>query len=151
MKKILFFIILFSSPVMAIDDASSKNFDKYRMLHLNTVGSDPVIEVSAIFFPPEGKKVNSASMIRLWEKVGNVWQIADKAYADNEISLLNGNQLKKTLTIKNQKSDHALEVDFIHCDYQGGQCQMQKYLCPLKKSKNSKNQSVKMNLKLAKN
>lgn len=145
-----FFLLLFLSlsAAWAIDDASFSNSDKYKFLNLETLSTNPEMELNIQFHPPEGKKVNTGSMIRLWEKNGKEWEIADKAYAEGELSLITDKKLIKTLTAKNIKVDSAIEIDFIHCNHQGGQCQMQKYLGKIKRGKGTKENHLSLDLKL---
>lgn len=147
--KRLFLIILFTvNAAWAIDDGSFSNKDKYKFLTLEMISNNPAVELDIQFHPPEGKKVNTGSMIRLWEKNGKEWEITDKAYAEGEISLITEKKLIKTLTAKNIKADSAVEIDFIHCNHQGGQCQMQKYLGKIKRGKGNKENHLSFDLKL---
>lgn len=147
----ILFLAIMMTNVFAIDSESFKNKDKYEFLKLTPVGkNESELNVNIFFHPPEGKKVNSASMIRLWENNGkdSEWVIADKAYASGELSILHNNQMEKKLNSKNVHLEQAIEIDFIHCNYSGGQCQMQKYLGKIMRSKKSKNHSLELSLKL---
>jgi len=148
MKYLLFLILFTVNATWAIDDDSFSNIDKYKFLTLETISTNPAMELTIQFHPPEGKKVNTGSMIRLWEKNGKAWEIADKAYAEGEVSLITEKKLIKTLTAKNIKADSAIEIDFIHCNHEGGQCQMQKYLAKIKRGKGSKENHLSLDLKL---
>jgi hypothetical protein len=148
MKWLLLASFLTIQNAWSIDDASFSNKDKYLFLKLESLSANPAIEFEIQFHPPEGKKVNTGSMIRLWEKTGKEWEIADKAYADGELSVMTEKKLTKTLTAKNIKADSAIEIDFIHCNYSGGQCQMQKYLGKMKRGKGIKENHLALDLKL---
>lgn len=148
MKYFLLFILFAVNASWAIDDDSFSNKDKYKILTLEPLSSNPVFELNIQFHPPIGKKVNTGSMIRLWEKNGKEWEIVDKAYAEGELSLITDKKLIKTLTAKNIKADSAIEIDFIHCNQEGGQCQMQKYLGKIKRGKGTKENHLSLDLKL---
>jgi len=148
MKWLLLLSLLSIQNAWSLDDASFSNKDKYVFLHLEKLSEKPEMELAIQFHPPEGKKVNTGSMVRLWEKNGKEWEIADKAYADGELSVMTEKKLTKTLVSKNIKADAAIEIDFIHCNHQGGQCQMQKYLGKIKRGTGSKENHLKLDLKL---
>lgn len=137
MQKILLFIILsvFSEILFAIEDDSFKNHDKYKFLELIAGKNQQTFLYDITFHPPKGKKLNSGSMMRLWEKVGKDWQVSDKAYTDGEM-LFPPFVVKKELKAMKSESELALEIDFIHCNHSGGQCQMQKFLGKIKRQKN---------------
>ena len=146
MKFLLFF--LFSTSLFAIDDESFGNKDKYIFLDLNGNSNQASFVFDITFIPPAGKKLNSGSMIRLWEKTKAGWEVSDKGYTDESIAFLSSYHLKKELKSKTLDSDLALEVDFIHCDHSGGQCKMQKYLGKIRRSPKTKATEQKLKLKI---
>ena len=148
MKYLLIFLLSLSTAVFALDDESFTNKDKYVFLDLNGNTDQSSFFFDITFVPPAGKKLNSGSMIRLWEKTKTGWEISDKGYTDEGIAFLSSYHLKKELKSKSMTSDLALEIDFIHCDHSGGQCKMQKYLGKIKRSPKTKAADQKLNLKI---
>lgn len=146
MKYLLIFLL--STSVFALDDDSFKNKDKYIFLDLIGSNEQSSFVFDITFVPPAGKKLNSGSMIRLWEKTKTGWEISDKGYTDEGMAFLSSYHLKKELKSKSLSSDLALEVDFIHCDHSGGQCKMQKYLGKIRRSPKTKATEQKLKLKI---
>ena len=57
-------------------------------------------------------------------------------------------KLKFDDNLQSKKSEIALEAEFIHCNYKGGQCAMEKYLGKVKRSPKSTNKNLSLDLKI---
>lgn len=134
----LFLFILNSHFVWAdIDDLSFKNKDKYQFLSEKMIGASDSFNIKIKFVPPKGKKVNPASYVKIWEKDKLTWKLSETLELGTVREEFSDNLLLHNVLLKSKISEVALEVDFIHCTYSGGQCDQERYLGKIKRKKGS--------------
>jgi hypothetical protein len=145
---ISFFILGLFNSAMAIDDTSFKNKDKYQSLNLQPIGLLQEFDVHATFYPPEGKKLNKASYIKIWEKKNREWSETFEINPEFDMGLIPEYKLEKKVKVASMKSDLAIEIEFIHCSQSGGQCAMERYLGKIKRKKKSDQKDIKLTLRI---
>ena len=133
-----------------IDDQSFKNTDKYKILKGIAIANTDSINLDFNFFPPKGKKVNTASYVKIWEKkeATSSWELTENVELSSSSEEFDGHILTHNSILKSKNSSVAVEVDFIHCNYNGGQCDQERYLAKLKRVKSIANVKVKYDLKI---
>lgn len=147
-KWIIPFLFFNFALGLEIDDSTFFNKEKYVILKNSKIGKFEELNLNIKFIPPTGKKVNKASFVRIWEKKVNIWKDLEYFELDSEESKFYQNNLTYTAKLKNRDNDMAIEVDFIHCDYSGGQCNQERYLKKLKRTQIKANNVIKLVLKI---
>lgn len=145
---LILFLIFKSIIASAIDDSSFKNKDKYQFLKIPAIADSKDFEVRATFYPPEGKKLNKASYIKIWEKKNKTWSVSDEITPEYNLGLLPEYKLEKRITVDSFKSPLAVEVEFIHCSLSGGQCAMERYLGKIDRKKLSTQKNINLTLRI---
>lgn len=144
---VLFFCLLIVKNILAIDHQSFKNKDKYEILSEKFIGIRDSFNYEIQFVPPEGKKVNNASFVKVWEEINQKWlEVETVVVGEATYEYTNQNLLRNVL-LKNKSSNVALEIDFVYCSYSGGQCQQERYLQKIGRKK-SKEDKVTLKLKI---
>jgi len=146
-KLVIITCLLCSIGILAIDHQSFKNKDKYELLTDKTIGARDSFNYEIQFVPPEGKKVNDATYVKVWEEINHKWiEVETVVVGEATYEYTNQNLLRNVL-LKNKNSNIALEIDFIYCSYSGGQCQQERYLQKIGRNK-SKDDKVTLKLKI---
>ncbi len=148
----LFSFILLLSPFLikaAIEDSSFLNEGRYALLKDVSLANKKFINLSIQFIPPKGKKVNTASFVKVWEKKQNEWLMVKKYTADDAEFDSSTNRLRARTILENSDSLAAIEVEFIYCNKNGGgQCDMERYLTKIVRHSHSKDTSLNLKLKI---
>jgi hypothetical protein len=149
LKALIIFLVLHSGAIFAIDDSSFANKDRYVLLSLNSIKKNTSFNVTASCFPPKGKKLNPHSLVRIWEKINGKWILADKISPDEDFGLNTNYKMAKKVSTSKQNSEIALEIDFIHCNKNGGgQCSMEKYLGKIVRTEKAKDDQLIFDLRI---
>lgn len=153
LKKFSCFLILFLSSVSLsfgdIDDGSFSNDGKYALLKNTKLSINDVFDLKIQFIPPTGKKVNSASYVKVWEKQNGNWILAKRFSAEDKNFNQSTNTLNATLNFKTNNLPAALEVEFIYCNKDGsGQCDMERYLTKIVRQKEFRENVLNLKLKI---
>jgi hypothetical protein len=149
MKWILFLFLLSSNIISGeLTDESFKNKEKYTFLKTLLIGELDSINLDFKFIPPKGKKVNHASSVKVWEKNKKDWILTDSLELSSNDEEFGDNILTHNTILKSKKSEVALEIDFIHCDFKGGRCDQEKFLTKLIRKSKSTESKVKYVLKI---
>jgi hypothetical protein len=151
MKTGWFFLLCFllnATVAFAIDDSSFKNKDKYQFLKIPSISSSKEFEVNATFYPPEGKKLNKASYIKIWEKKNKTWSVSEVLNPEYDLGIMPEYKLDKKVSLDSIKAPVAIEVEFIHCSLSGGQCAMERYLGKVERSKSSSRKNINLTLRI---
>jgi hypothetical protein len=149
MKLIIVLFWLSSNGFCAeLSDESFKNNEKYTFLKTLTIGELDSINLDFKFIPPKGKKVNHASSVKVWEKNAKDWALTDSLELNSNDEEFGDNILTHNSILKSKKSEVAIEIDFIHCDFKGGRCDQEKFLSKLIRKSKSTESKVKYVLKI---
>jgi hypothetical protein len=146
--KLIFFIAYSFFTFADIDDSSFKNSDRYVFLKDQSIPKTNSFNLEIKFIPPKGKKVNKASFVRVWEKQKNNWEKTDNLEIQEISEEFENNILTHNAILKSRLSIVAIEIDFIHCDFKGGQCASEKYLSKILRDKNTKKAKISYTLKI---
>ncbi|MBP9680824.1 MAG: hypothetical protein KBD76_05430 [Bacteriovorax sp.] len=147
--RLLILFALFSRFAFAeIDDLSFKNNDKYQFLPEMKIGISDSFNIKVQFVPPKGKKVNLATFVKIWEKEKKGWELSETLDLANSKQEFSDNLLLHNVLLKSKKSEVAIEIDFIHCTYSGGQCDQERYLGKIKRLKGTQTSLLYYHLKI---
>lgn len=141
-------LIAFQATAFAIDDSSFKNKDKYQFLKIQPIGKIKEFNIHATFYPPEGKKLNKASYIKVWEKKKKEWVLAEQITPDLDLGLLPEYKLEKKVNVDSTNTPLAVEIEFIHCSLSGGQCAMEKFLGKIERKAAVDQQTINLTLRI---
>ena len=150
MKYVLFLTILTLNAFAEIDDSSFVNKDRYLILPLKSLGLTDSINFEIEFVPPAGKKVNKASFIKIYEKNSKNWSLTETVEIENAFEEFDGRVLTHNSILKTKNALVGVEIDFIHCDYAGRQCDQERYIGKINRSKKTKDNKVKYTLRIKK-
>lgn len=132
-----------------IDDSSFSNEGRYALLQDVQLKKSNTIDLQIQFVPPSGKKVNSASFVKVWEKKDQHWKLIKKYTAEDLVFNPATNSLKAKASLEKSDSLSAVEVEFIYCNKNGGgQCDMERYLTKIVRTPQSKSSAFKLKLKI---
>jgi hypothetical protein len=140
--------LFLSFSSFALTDEAFKNTDKYQFLKISPIKKSKTFSLHAVFYPPEGKKLNHASYIKIWEKKNKSWNIVDELTPQSDLGLLQEYKLEKEVTTKDDLTTIAVEIEFIHCSLNGGQCAMERFLGKIPREAKSKGTSVNLTLRI---
>jgi hypothetical protein len=146
---LLLSLFLYSFTIYALEESAFKNKDRYVLMKFSPVKKELSFTVTAHCYPPKGKKLNSASFIKFWEKSNNQWILRDKILPDESFDVMGDYQMSKLVKAHELNSELALEVEFIHCNkVGGGQCSMERYLGKVPRSSKVKSNELDFDLKI---
>lgn len=146
---ILFFSIVSAATSAAIDDSSFSNDGRYALLKDYHVKNGKLIDLQIQFVPPSGKKVNTASFVKIWEKKATEWFLVKKISADDEDFNVVTNSLKTKISLDKTDTFSAIEIEFIYCNKNGGgQCDMERYLARIVRNTQSKSTVLRLKLEI---
>jgi hypothetical protein len=149
MKFLLILLFLVSGLSFAeINDQSFQNTDKYSMLKFPEVGESKEINLEIKFVPPKNQKVNHASFIKVWENDKKEWKLNSTFVVGDLPTFDYLRTFEKSVALHSKKSKIAIEIEFIHCGYSGGQCAMEKYLGKIERSERISNKLISAELKI---
>lgn len=150
--KLLISLYLLSSISVLkaeIDDASFSNDGRYALLKDAHLKNNKSIDLQIQFIPPSGKKVNTASFVKVWEKQNNEWKLVKKYTAEDGVFNSATNRLRAKTSLAKTDSLTAVEVEFIYCNKNGGgQCDMERYLTKIVRNPQSKSTALKLKLEI---
>ncbi len=147
----LFLFTIFLVPVFslkAIDQKSFQDKNRYEILNEASIAFKDSFNYQIQFTPPEGKKVNDATYVKVWEEINKKWVEVDTVVVGEAHYEYSNQNLLRNVLLKKTDSYVALEVDFIYCSYSGGQCQQERYLKKIGRSKKVKEDKVSLSLKI---
>jgi hypothetical protein len=131
-----------------IDDQSFNNKERFQFLPEKKIGFSDSFNVMIKFIPPKGKKVNKASFVKIWEKKQGTWLVSESLEIENSKDEFADNILLHNVLLKAKNSSVAIEVDFIHCSFSGGQCDQERYLGKINRKKQTTTTPLEYKLKI---
>lgn len=140
--------LIYTTSLFALDDFSFSNKDRYDFLKISPIGIVKDLVIQTTFYPPEGKKLNHASYVKIWEKKNKEWNELDEITPDSELGIQGEYHLSKKVHSDLTNAQLAIEIEFIHCNSRGGQCAMERYLGKIPRSNQTKNKNVKLTLRV---